>query len=143
MPDNAPEDDSDVYNAQNVTITIDGESIPIYNIDLPGFDRETEQNLADDETPARSIAEQGEYWCPSCREKKADDYQEVAETCGERGRQIWLCPNCAQDLVRVTDPISACPYCGGDVLKSVPVSESRTEIECSEHGELSLQIFPR
>lgn len=86
-------------------------------------------------------AEAGEYWCPDCGEKRASDYQEVAEKCGQRGRGIWLCPECAADLIEVEHPVEVCPLCGDMLTGSVPTSDQGAAVECPEHGDMTIQVF--
>lgn len=88
-------------------------------------------------------AEEGEYWCPNCHEKVADDYQEMTEKCGYRGRRIWLCPTCHHDIVRVDNPVVMCPFCDRDLVHSIPdTGETGHIIECPEHGQMHIDIFP-
>lgn len=86
-------------------------------------------------------AKQGEYWCPDCHKKVADNYQQVAEKCGRRGREIWQCPTCAQDLVLVDTPIVMCPYCDRELVHSIPDSSNGYIIECPKHGQMRIDIF--
>lgn len=78
----------------------------------------------------------GEYWCPDCGERRAKNYQEVAEKCGQRGRQTWLCPECASDLVEIERAPVFCPFCKTPLSWSTPINSREIEAKCQKHGRV-------